>query len=177
MRELFKEIKDRFDSSAGADLRDLSSSQMYVGVAPDSAHGDYITMRQVSGETEWTINTGSSTGGEYERVVVDFHCWTSDRSPRAAWSMAEALKNLYDNAILSTSGYTMLHAKRTTPGVHIPLWGQSGNDVVVTYEYRLGKSTSVSVGGLIAYSGTVNLRAVDPVTDLTTVASDVIATA
>jgi len=178
MRELLQAIKTRFDSSTGADLRALSSSQMFLGVAPDSASGDYITIRQVSGETEWTINSqATTTGGDYERVLVDFHCWTSDRSPLAAWEMVEALKDLYDHAILTTSGYTMLHAKRTTPGVHMQQWDQDGNDVVVSYEYRLGKSTSTSVGGVIAQAGTVNLRVIDPITDLTTEVTDVIARA
>ncbi len=180
MRELLQAIKTRFDSSTGADLRALSSSQLFFGVAPDSASGNFVTVRMAGpGETEWTINSiATATGGDYERVPVDFHCWTNDRSPRAAFQMCEAVKDLFDHALLTTSGYTMLHAKRLNPGFQTQFWKEGGgNNVVVSYEFRLGKNTDVSVGGLIAQAGTINLRVIDPVTDQTKTVSDIIAIA
>jgi len=142
VKELFTAIKTRFDSSTGATLRALCSSRMYVGRANQNVTGEYITLTNPAGATDHSISQGlsSSIGGSYENQTITFHVWTTSRSPSKAWTIVNAIKNLYDFQNLSlSSSYTMLHAQRTSPGVQIEQPAEKGWQVAVDYDYRIGR--------------------------------------
>lgn len=143
MIELYTAIRTQFNTSTGATLRSLSSSRMYVGRAPQHQTGEYITLSNPADEFEQSIgqDLSSSVGGEYDNRTVDFHCWTDNRSSSRAWLMANAVHSLYQNQILSmSSSWTMLHAQKIS-ALEIEEPQDKGWQVVVSYDYRIGRRT------------------------------------
>jgi len=64
--------------------------------------------------------------------------WSTSRSPRTAWQVVEAVKNLYDDAALSVSGYNFISAERMIPGLPIEDTTDTGWQIVVSYDYAIG---------------------------------------
>jgi hypothetical protein len=140
VKELYQAIKTRFDSSAGASIRGLSTSLLVGYHDQNTTQSELITLTNPAGSTDWTLSDSAGKQRGYDTVNIDVNIWTNKRSPQSALTVANAWRRVYDNQLLTmSSSYTMDQAMRTSPAIQIEEPESKGWHVVLSYQYRVGR--------------------------------------
>ncbi len=136
MERLWKAIKARYDSSAGATLRALVPGGLYLHLAPHGVKKPYLVMAPVSSLSTGTMSTTNVTG-YIEDAVIQIGAFVDEYQIETAYAIIEAWKDLFDNQNLTFaagSGHT-LGVRRISSSSTIIREPDAGNQVLVEYRY------------------------------------------
>ena len=105
MKELLAAITTHFN--VGSDLKTALSSQLYPHEAEQTAtfpYGIYYII---------TENTDYNFTDEEENITVQFTYFSDDHGPAEILTLEGYSKALFDNAVMSVTGYRLLQFKRS----------------------------------------------------------------
>lgn len=144
MKVLFDAITARYASASGASARAVLGNTMYFMRAPTGTAEPLVTygMSSPTGEFYAMVNADATTY-EQRDVFIDFSIFTNDaqnESPLAIINAGELMMTLYDDVLLTVTGWTTVLAERigefTLRGEQDKEWQQ-----VISYHYIVGKAT------------------------------------
>lgn len=129
--ELSTAIVARYDSLSGATFRSLNSGGLWRDKAPQGTNPPYTTFSFPTSSVESTM-----TNVDHDIRNVTFACWNTDDNASAVVAMGEALRNLYDNIILTLVTKNVVYANRIAENLLEDT--QKGWVYYIQYEYRVG---------------------------------------
>ena len=136
MERLWKAIKARYDSAAGATLRGLTPGGLWLHLAPHGVNKPYVVMLPVSALSTGTMST-TNVSGYIEDAVIQVGTFVDEYNIEAGYAIIEAWKDLFDNVNLtfaSSSGHT-LGVRRISSSNSIIREPDAGYQILVEYRY------------------------------------------
>ncbi|NOR27603.1 MAG: hypothetical protein GQ540_03630 [Lutibacter sp.] len=114
-----------------SDYNTSISGQQFFGKKPSCASEPYVVLNLIVGTHDSFFDYTESTD-KFEDFTIQFTIVSKSESPTEAGNILEDLKALYDNAILTITGYTNIEMKRLT--VVGPEW--NNDDRIYLYYIR-----------------------------------------
>ena len=135
MEELIKAVIARYSSSAGADLRAVTTGGMWLSQAPESAGGVYIVLTPVSAPIEHVMGGTMFT----QDCDLQFTVATITGSASDVVTAVGKLTALYDFCSLTLTGYSLLVSRRLSNQGPIRDDFTTGYSAFVEYRFTIGK--------------------------------------
>lgn len=140
MKELFKAINTEWQSAGSSSLRTLAGDKLWPFRAPAGQDFPVTVYNHVNTIVDYSMQTGSA-GGEYRSVFIDFNIYTDEASPLNIETAAETLYSVFDDELLTVTGWTVFSANRNGDQL-IRDEDVKGWHKVISYEYQLGADRS-----------------------------------
>ena len=124
-------IKIRYDSGSGNALRALTSG-IYPDEAPQNVDRNtiYITYSFIGTPSDWTFET------TFDNPLVQFSLWSNKATSLSVMEAGAVLITLYNDALLTVSGWTMVRADKV--GERVLDDPDKGYQFIVEMQYKLG---------------------------------------
>lgn len=106
MRDLFQGIMTTFNSTPHSSFYDKIGGRLYPEEAPQGTQYPYAVYGLVSNTADENWHT------KYENTTIDFALYSDNAGAAEIVQMHEALKEQFDNANPSVSGYDLIHFYR-----------------------------------------------------------------
>jgi hypothetical protein len=106
MNSLFKGIFNHFSATTTAGFYNDVSGRMYHNVAPQQATFPYCVYFSVSDVDDLDFSD------EHENFLIQFNIFSKNNSALEAGNLLESLKIMFDNCILTVTGWRHLQFKR-----------------------------------------------------------------
>lgn len=103
MNVLFEAIYDKFDLDAALKA---AVTDLYNSNAPQDTDFPYIVFFLITDDPQWTFNT------EMEDTEIQFNIYDENPSVENVGDIFELLKNCFDDAVLTITGYTNIIMQR-----------------------------------------------------------------
>jgi len=125
LEDLLKAISTRWDSDAGAKVRQVCPGNLHFTKAPAGVQDDNDTYCVYS-VLPGTVAQTNTTQIEEARVTFSIYATDEDEQNNTAWAARDALVQVYDNALLGLENddqereQRMIQARRLTNGQVFP---------------------------------------------------------
>lgn len=106
MTPLITGIYSKFIAAPANDFYTALSGRLYHAEAPQSTTFPYAVVFTVSHEHDWTFED------TFEDVLIQFSIFTQERSAANAGIFWGYLTTLYDDAVITISGYSQIYMIR-----------------------------------------------------------------
>lgn len=138
MKALYEAIVTRYASASGATLRAALGDDIHPFRAPQGTALPLVIYNHTGTPVDYTMAGAGGNATEIRTVNIDFVLYDDASSPLAIENAAEDLYALYDDVLLSVTGWTVFDAERENDldirDEQNKVWQK-----VISYRYQLGR--------------------------------------
>jgi hypothetical protein len=138
MKALYTAIVAKYATAGGATLRGKVGDTIYPFRAPQGRALPLILFQHSGTVVDYTMVSGATAATEIRTVSIDFVLYDDDASPLVIEDAAEDVYALFDDALLTVTGWTVFDAERENDldirDEPNKMWQK-----VITYRYQLGR--------------------------------------